>query len=117
MTLKDLLTADLPIFFNKDEFAREVIYRAASGVETTLTAVVFESESMTETNNGVQTITRTRAMTYPASYTQIDSTGVVIIDDVEWSVTPEITTDDVVTSVVLKRFELHEQARPSYRRT
>ena len=111
-----MLTADVPIFLNEDDFARSVIYRAASGVETTLTAVVYESESVSEENNGVQTIVRTRAMTYASTYTQIDSTGVVVIDRVDWSVTPEITTDGVLTTVVLKRFELHEQARPSMRR-
>lgn len=116
MTLKDLLASDLPLFLNTDDFASEVIYRASSGLETTIIAIVFESDSAQDTANGVQTITRTRAMTFDASYSQIDSTGIVIIDDVEWAVTPEIATDGVLTSVVLKRFELHEQARPNLRR-
>jgi hypothetical protein len=117
MTLKDLITADIALFMNTDDFARSVIYRATNGVETTLSAVVYESESMSDTNNGVNTITRTRAMTFPASYTQIDSTGVVILDEVEWAVTPEISTDGILTTVILKRFELHEQARTNYRRS
>ena len=116
MTLKDLIAADVTIFFNEDEFASSIIYRAVSGVETTLSAVVFESESISDTNNGVNTITRTRAITFPSTYTQIDSTGVFILDDVEWAATPEISTDGTLTTVILKRFELHEQARANYRR-
>lgn len=117
MALSDLLAADLSVFFNTDDFARSVVYRDERGIETTLTAIVFESESRSEENNGVQTVVRTRAMTFAASYTQIDSTGVVVIDGVDWAVTPEITTDGTVTSVILKRFELHEQTRPNMRRT
>lgn len=117
MTLADQITADASLFINTSDFARSVTYRAISGQETTLNAVVFESESQAEENNGVQTIVRTRAMTFLASYTQIDSTGVVVIDSVEWAVTPQITTDGTLTTVVLKRFELHEQSRPSMRRT
>jgi hypothetical protein len=116
MTLKDLIAADVAIFFNEDEFSRSVIYRATSGVETTLTANVYESESISETNNGINTITRTQAIQFPSTYTQIDSTGVFILDDVEWAVTPEISTDGTLTVVMCKRFELHEQARTNYRR-
>jgi len=117
MTLADLIAADAALFINTDDFARSVVYRSASGVQTTLNAVVYESESASEDNNGVQTIVRTRAMTFAASYTQIDSTGVVVIDTVEWAVTPTITTDGVLTTVLLKRFELHEQTRPNLRRS
>jgi hypothetical protein len=116
MTLKDLITADVAILLNEDDFASSVTYRAASGVETTLTAVVFESESMSDANNGINTITRTQAVQFPSTYTQIDSSGLFVIDGVEWAVTPEITTDGVLTTAMLKRFELHEQARTNYRR-
>ena len=116
MTLKDLIAADVGVFLNQDDFASSVIYRAVSGVETTLTAVVYESESLSDTNNGVNTITRTRAIQFAATYTQIDSTGVFVIDDVEWAVTPEISTDGTLTTVICKRFELHEQSRTNYRR-
>lgn len=116
MTLKDLIAADVGMFFNEDEFACSVTYRAVSGVETTLIAVVFESESVSDTNNGINTITRTRAITFPSTYTQIDSTGVFVIDGIEWAVTPEISTDGTLTTVIAKRFELHEQARTNYRR-
>ena len=116
MTLKDLIESDAGLFLNKDDFAQDVIYRAVSGYETTITAVVYETESMSETNNGINTITRTRSITFNSSYSQVDSTGVVIIDDVEWAVTPEMSTDGVLTTAVLKRFEMHEQGRPNYRR-
>jgi hypothetical protein len=117
MALKDLITADVAVFLNTDEFARSVVYRSAQGSESTVTAVVYESVAGQESNNGLTTIVRTLAITFAATNTFIDSTGTVLIDGQEWAVTPEITTDGTLTSAILKRFELHEQSRPNLRRT
>lgn len=110
------MAADVSLFVNTSDFATTVTYRAGSGVETSMEAVVYEAETLQNDNNGIVTFTRTRSITFDSSYTQVDASGVFVIDDKEWEVTPDSTTDGILTSYVLKRIELHEQGRPNARR-
>lgn len=117
MTLKDLIAADVAIFFNEDEFARSVVYRAPSELETTITAIVYDSLTENQNNNGVNTIVSTQNMSFATADLDIDLRGLVIIDNVEWAITRRIYRDDQMTAVELQRHELHEHTRPNLRRT
>lgn len=116
MSLRDLMTSDVSLFVNTSDFATTVTYRAASGVETSIDAVVYDVETQQDDNNGILTYTRTRSVSFPATYTQLEATGVFVIDGKDWEVTPESITDGIMTSYVLKRIELYEQGRPNARR-
>lgn len=116
MSLRDLMTADMSLFMNTSDFASTVTYRAANGLETTMDAVVFEAETQQDDNNGILTYTRTRSISFAATYTQVEATGVFVIDGKDWEVTPESITDGIMTTYVLKRMEIAEQGRPNGRR-
>ena len=48
MTLKEQMLADMPIFYNDDEFAEEVDYTPVGGAETQITAIVDRDYSFQE---------------------------------------------------------------------
>jgi hypothetical protein len=117
MTFQEMLAADMATLTNADEFGSTVTY-CEGNQETDLTAVVFEEVITTEDSNGVATKKRLRNVTFATTdVSSLSLRGTVRISDVEWAIESVAFRDDVQTTVVLVRPELHESTRPGYRRT
>lgn len=116
MALRDLITSDASLLVNTSDFAQSVTYRAKSGVETAVDVVLFGETVEEDNQNGIDVIIRSQWMSWRSADLPMDSTGTVLIDEVEWAVGKDIPKDSGISSAMLKRYELHEQGRPNLRR-
>jgi hypothetical protein len=119
MGLQDLITADLGLFFNTDEFGSSVSYREPNGIETDTTAVLFDRRTELRDVKGVSILYQVMAcLLNKADVPLIDIRGVMVINETEWAIsgsTPVLYEDDEVMTVQLERHQLREQTRPEYR--
>ena len=117
MTLKSLMLSDASMLFAADDGAVSVIYELPDGTRTTCTGNVWDMLTEARDVRGIQTIVATRNVTIPVSeLPSVNLRATMVIDDTEWAITRIIYQDDVQVSVELQRHELHEHARPGYRR-
>jgi hypothetical protein len=117
MTLKDLIAADVSVFLNTDDFADSITYREPDGAETSCTAVIYDSLTEQRDVRGIATIVTTRNVTVSnEDIPVVNMRGLVIISDVEWSISQVIYDDGTLKTLELQRHELHENTRPNYRR-
>ncbi len=108
MTLKTQMLADMPIFFNLDEFAEEILYTPLGGAQTTITAIVDRDHDLQEPYvRGPDTagtlISCKRSEVSDAQYGDI-----FVFDSQTWEMDPEhnvVYVDDEEVNIMLWRID------------
>lgn len=117
MSFQDMLSADMSVLLNTDEFGGSATYVDLSGAETALTVVLFEETTETPESNGIKTKLRVRNCSWDAAtLATANLLAKLRIGSVDWSITQIVHADDQQVTVRLERHELHEHTRPNYRR-
>ena len=111
------MASDAARLFATGDGADSVIYRHPDGTRTTITANVWDLLTETRDVRGIQTIVTTKNITFQAGdISEVNLRATVLIGSDEWSIVRVIYQDSIQTSLELQRHELHEHARPGYRR-
>lgn len=117
MALKDLMQSDLSIFFNPDDGPVACWYETPDGIRVAFTGNLWDVLTESREVRGIQTIVSIRNLTIRTEdVPNVNLRATIIIDNTEWAITRIIYQDDLQVTVELQRHDLHEHARPGYRR-
>lgn len=116
MTFREMLAADMQSMMDTDVWGESVAYVEGTQ-ETTLSAVLFGERVETPESNGITTKKRIREITFAtADLPTYSLRGSIRLGTVDWSIESVAFKDDVQTTLVIVRNELHDATRPGYRR-